>query len=64
MSSEPPRAYPLPPDEGDPRFSIGLLLDVVKVLERHGYPAVRAGLDLVDLQQTLHSFIYSAGSTR
>jgi hypothetical protein len=57
-----PRAYPLPPTADDPRFTVGLLIDVAKVLEAHGYPPVRAGLDLVDLQQALHSFLYRRGA--
>ena len=58
------RAYPLPPAEEDPRFTIGLTLDVAKMLEAHGYPPVRAGLDLVELQQALYGFLYAAGGAR
>jgi hypothetical protein len=56
-----PRAYPLPPAEDDERFTYGLTLDVAAVLAEHGYPEVRAGLDLVDLQQALHGFIHARG---
>jgi len=57
---EPARAYPLPRPDDDPRFTVGLLLDVARVLEQHGYPPVRAGLDLVDLRQCLFSFLFAA----
>lgn len=53
-----PRTYPLPAPTDDPRFTMGLLIDVVKVLEQHGYPQITHGLDLVDLQQALFSFLY------
>jgi hypothetical protein len=59
-----PRAYPVPPTTDDDRFSFGLVLDVAKVLAAHGYPEVRAGLDLVDLQQALHRFLYLGGDRR
>jgi hypothetical protein len=58
------RAYPLGEPtaaEDDTRFTIGLLRDVADVLERHGYPPVRAALDTVDLRQALYSFIYVQG---
>jgi hypothetical protein len=48
------RAYPLP----------AAALDVAKVLEAHGYPPVRAGLDWVELQQALYGFLYVAGGAR
>jgi len=53
------RAYPIRPrPDEDPRFTIGLALDVAKVLKDHGYPPVTAGLDIVDLQQALYRFLY------
>lgn len=56
------RAYPIRPlPDEDPRFNIGLMVDVAKVLTDHGYPPVTNGLDLVDLQQALFRFLY--GST-
>jgi hypothetical protein len=60
MSATP--AYPLlrPANTTDPRFSLGLALDVAEVLTRHGYPPLNAGTDLIRLQQALHS----ASSTR
>lgn len=53
----PARDYPLDVPN-DPRFTIGLLLDIRQVLEQHGYPPVREGLDLVDLQACLFGFLY------
>lgn len=53
-----PRQYPIRPASDDPRFTLGLTLDVAAVLERHGYPKVAAGLDVVDLQQALYRFLY------
>ncbi|QGK72450.1 hypothetical protein GIY23_20640 [Allosaccharopolyspora coralli] len=52
--------------DDDPRFTLGLVLDVAEVLERHGYPAFRGPCavgtaDLVDLQQTLFAFLYTGG---
>lgn len=53
------RQYPIrPAPDDDPRFTLGLVLDVAAVLEQHGYPAVKAGLDLVDLRQALYRFLY------
>ena len=52
------RAYPRPATDDDPRFNFGLLHDVAKVLEAHGYPPLRSGRDLVELQQALYRFIY------
>lgn len=53
------RAYPIQPrPDDDPRFTIGLTADVIKVLEEHGYPPVKNGLDILDLQQALYRFLY------
>lgn len=53
------RSYPISPrPDDDPRFTIGLTVDVIKVLEEHGYPPVKNGLDIVDLQQALYRFLY------
>ena len=57
----PERAYPMPPVEEDPRFTIGVALDVAAVLVDHTYPAVH-GLDLVELQQALYGFLYVGGA--
>ncbi|MCZ4117798.1 hypothetical protein [Streptomyces sp. H39-S7] len=56
------RVYPLVPDDDDPRFTAGLLLDVVKVLEAHGYPPVTTGPDLIDLHVGLFRFLYRGGA--
>jgi hypothetical protein len=59
-------AYPLPrrANNDDPRFSLGLALDVAESLTRHGYPPLTAGVDLVRLQQALSSLIYQPNNTR
>ena len=55
-----PRTYPLPrPVDDDPRFTYGLLLEVVQVIERHGYPSVCGARDLVELQLVLFRFLYA-----
>lgn len=54
------RQYPIQPrPHDDPRFTLGLALDVAKVLHEHGYPQITSGLDLVDLQQALFRFLYT-----
>ncbi len=58
------RVYPLPQPVEDARFAFGLIHDVAKVIEQHGYPPVTAGLDLVELQQALFGFLYAAGGAR
>jgi hypothetical protein len=64
MSGETPCGkYPLPRAEEDARFTLGLLADVAEVLARHGYPAVEAGGDLIDLQQALFRFLYAGSCT-
>lgn len=53
--------FPLPQPENDPRFTIGLLLDVRDVLARHGYPMDRAtSWDVVELRQALFRFLYAS----
>lgn len=55
----PARNYPMPAPEHDPRFTLGLTLDVKAVLIAHGYPDFAgAGLDYVALRQALFRFIY------
>ena len=51
--------YPVsrPPGGNDPRFTLGLGLDVAKALHEHGYPAC-ASHDLADLQLALFRFLY------
>ncbi|MEU4421270.1 hypothetical protein AB0F81_11640 [Actinoplanes sp. NPDC024001] len=53
------RIYPMPAPDDDARFTYGLLFDVVKVLERHGYDRPETGGDLVALQQSLFGFLYA-----
>lgn len=59
-----PTAYPIPrPRQGhDPRFSLGLALDVADVLTRHGYPPITCGADLRHLQQALFTAIYQTAT--
>jgi hypothetical protein len=59
-SIQPTRSYPLARPEGsdDPRFRLGLVLDVAAVLARHDYPPVTAGADLLHLAQALLTTIY------
>lgn len=55
------RQYPITPaPDEDPRFTLGLALDVANVLKAHGYPEITSGLDLVELQQALFRFLYRA----
>jgi hypothetical protein len=44
-------------DDNDPRFTFGLVLDVARVLERHGYPKLNGGR-FIELQQALFAFLY------
>lgn len=53
------RLYPItPPPDDDPRFTLGLAIDVAGVLEAHGYPEITGGGDFVELQQALYRFLY------
>ena len=53
------RQYPIRPrPDEDPRFTIGLALDVAKVLHQHGYPQISGGRDFLELQQALFGFLY------
>lgn len=47
----------------DPRFTLGLLFDVGKVLEEHGFPALESytGDELMWLQRALFDFIHPLG---
>jgi hypothetical protein len=56
MATDP--TYPLSRPVDDPKFNIGLIADVIQVIERHGYPAIHQGADIVRLQQALFGFIY------
>ena len=58
-SVAPVRQYPVvDPGPNDRRFNLGLMIDVIKVLEDHGYPPITGGDDYVDLQLSLFQFIY------
>jgi len=53
------RRFPIRPKPADDaRFTLGLALDVAKVLEEHGYLEITSGRDFVDLQQALFGFLY------
>jgi hypothetical protein len=58
-AATPERNYPMPlPASGDdPNFNFGLIYDVGKVLEAHGFPPV-TGRDHVYLSITLMAFMY------
>ncbi|MDP9143413.1 MAG: hypothetical protein M3N43_01730 [Actinomycetota bacterium] len=52
------RVYPLPnPGGEDGRFNFGLVYDVAGLLHEAGYPVV-TGVDMVELRQVLHGFLY------
>jgi hypothetical protein len=59
-------AYPVLPAEGDDdrRFTVGLLLDVKKAIEAHGYPPVVSGRDLMGFQLALFRFLYGRAAER
>ncbi len=61
----PEPVYPLrrPAAGHDPRFTLGLVLDICAVLARHGYPPVTAGTDLLRLQQAIFTTIYQSEGT-
>ncbi|WP_232544153.1 hypothetical protein [Streptomyces buecherae] len=40
------------------RFTPGLVFDVARVIESHGYPPIASGLDLVELSQSLFRYLY------
>ena len=61
MSEE--RLYPMPAPKTDARFTIGLLLDVTKVLEQHGYARPVSGGDLIALQKVLFGFLDASAFT-
>lgn len=46
------------PPADDPRFTLGLTLDVARVLTQHGYPEIKDGPAFLDLQQALFRFLY------
>ncbi|MET8177440.1 hypothetical protein [Streptomyces sp. NPDC005336] len=60
-AAAPEPVYPVAPKDGDndSRFTNGLVLDVVKVLESHGYPEFVSGRDLLELRMSLYRFLYT-----
>lgn len=54
--------YPLRAPEDDPRFTIGLTIDIADVLTRQGYPPM-SGADLVKLKQALFGFLCRQDAT-
>lgn len=48
---------------GDPRFTLGLTLDVARVLEQHGYEPCNGG-QFVELQQHLFHFLHGDPASR
>ncbi|MGW5692342.1 hypothetical protein ACWEWX_15570 [Streptomyces asiaticus] len=60
VPSGPGPAYPVEPESGDDdsRFTNGLLFDVAKVIESHGYPKLASGRDLLELRISLYRFLY------
>jgi hypothetical protein len=52
-------AYPRPLVD-DPRFDGGLILDLAKVIEAHGFPPITDATDLAGLQQSAFEFIFCA----
>jgi len=50
-------AAPEPPQSGDPRFTVGLAIDVARVLEQHGYEPLNGG-QIVELQQHLFHLLH------
>lgn len=61
----PTPAYPLarPTSSDDPRFTLGLIYDVGKVLAAHGYPPIVTGADHTRLGQALFNAIYQEKET-
>jgi hypothetical protein len=53
------RTYPIQRPGEDPRFTMGLLLDVARLLKDRGFPELKEGGDLVALQEALFGFIYA-----
>jgi len=59
-----PGLVPRPPEgDTDPRFSVGLIYDLIGVLADHGYPELNQWPDRgpVELQQHLFRFLYGPG---
>jgi hypothetical protein len=56
--------YPVPLPGDDPRFTFGLLHDVIEVVAAHGYPPITTGADLLRFQQALFTAIYQPEGPR
>lgn len=56
------RAFPIQPrPDDDPRFTLGLILEVAEVLAKHGYPDITTpdrARDFVEFRQALFGFLY------
>ncbi|MER6575796.1 hypothetical protein [Nonomuraea sp. NPDC001023] len=57
------RNYPLPGGEGDPRFTIGVTIDIARILEGAGYPEL-TGVDQYALMGHLFRFLYVGEEAR
>ena len=59
-TADPAPAYPLlrPASGDDPRFTLGLALDVGAVLTRHHYPPLSTAADLFHWPKALFAAIY------
>jgi hypothetical protein len=44
--------------DGDPPFTIGLAVDVTKVIADHGYPPLAEGRDLLELEEHLFHLLH------
>lgn len=54
--------YPLiQPDGLSAQFTTSMAVDVASVLVKHGFPVVE-GMDLLELQQALHGFVYGGAA--
>jgi hypothetical protein len=62
-STNPGPVYPMPAPADDARFTVGLTLNVGKVLAKHGFPPIESAADYVRLQQALFEFLYTLPST-
>jgi hypothetical protein len=51
------RIYPAARDGNDGRFTLGLVIDVISILELHRLPPPE-GRDYVELQDPLFTFLY------
>jgi hypothetical protein len=58
----PTDVYPLPDTGEDPRFTLGLIIDVANVLVSHGYPRPTTGTDYFRLHEAMFGFLH--GSAR